>query len=249
LGKEVAGDSYSDYYGKPRNPYRFTEEYFIDATHDVPAAYENKGEVCDKVVKDSMVCMVCKDAKTNGKYEQCSYVKQPREKAYSYTKSSSFGKPEEQKDDSADQPEETSYSESPNFETSDRREDRNPTIEESHSGYRYPSEDRSEASKKAEKQDDEARDDATSADCKKVQKDSKTCVVCKDPKTHGTYEKCTYNYQPNEKLYKYSRSKSFEYPHKTSDSGLSYETAETSDKSTDYPHNLDSTHNYFGEIF
>jgi len=179
-------------------------------------------------------------------------VKQPREKAYSYTKSSSFGKPEELKDDDhADQPEETSYSKSPNFETPDRREDRNPTVvEESHSGYRYPSEDRSKASeKKAEKQDDEARDDATSADCKKVQKDSKTCVVCKDSKTRGTYEKCTYNYQPNEKLYKYSKSKSFGYPDKISDSGSSYETAETSDKSTDYPHNSDSTRDYFGEIF
>ncbi|RLU18319.1 hypothetical protein DMN91_008676 [Ooceraea biroi] len=246
LGEGVAGDSYGDYHGKLRHPYRFAEEYFIDATHDVPAAYENKGEVCDKVVKDSMVCMVCKDAKTNGKYEQCSYVNQPREKAYSYTKSSSFGKPQEE-DDSADQPEETSPK-SFNFEASDRRKDRNPTVvEESRSEYRYPSEDHSNraSTKKAKEQDDGVRDDATSADCKKVQKDSKTCVICKDPANGGTYEKCTYNYQPNEKLYKYSRSKNFGYPDKTSDSSFNRETAETSDKSTDYPQSSDATHDYF----
>lgn len=256
FGKEIAEGGYDDYHGRPRNPYRFTEDYFIGATHDVPSAYENKGEVCDKVIKDSMVCMVCKEPKTNGKYEQCSYVKQPREKAYSYTKSSSFGKPEEQGDDSADQPEETSYpGKSLDYETADRRgKDRNPTVvEESRSGYRYPDKDFSDraSTKEAtkEQQDEQEREQATATDCTKIQKDSRTCVVCRDSKTGGSYEKCTYNYEPNEKLYKYSKSKSLGYPEKAADSKLaSHETAETSGKSKNYPQSPYTEHDYFGRI-
>ncbi|XP_011685770.1 PREDICTED: uncharacterized protein LOC105448725 [Wasmannia auropunctata] len=207
----------TDNYGRPRNPYRFTDEYFTDASRDVPAAYENKGEKCDKVVKDSMVCMVCKDLKTNGKYEQCSYVKQPHEKEYSYVKSSSFGKPRE----------------------NDGEERPDPGNVESRE-YSYPSEDYSEKTSTANERDEVK--DAPSADCKQVQRDSKTCTVCKDSKTGGTYEKCTYNYQPSDKLYKYSRSKSFGYPDKVSDSTRDLNTNQTSEKSKDfdYPQSSDS---------
>jgi len=231
-------------YGRRRNPYRFTDEYFTDATRDVPAAYENKGEKCDKIVKDSMVCMVCKDLKTNGKYEQCSYVKQPHEKAYSYVKSSSFGKPRE--NDSDERPE-SSNSEGSDYEASDRQKDRSPSTVESRE-YSYPSKDYSETSTANEQ--DEVQD-APSADCKQIEKDSKTCTVCKDSKTGGTYEKCTYNYQPSDKLYKYSRSKSFGYPDKTSDSTRDLNKSQTSEKSKnfDYPQSSESTYDYLGKLF
>lgn len=78
--------------GKLKEPYRFSEEYFLpQASHKFST--EQKSDLCERVVKDSMICMVCKDPKTSGKYEQCSYVAEPNEKAYAYTKSSSFGKP------------------------------------------------------------------------------------------------------------------------------------------------------------
>ncbi|XP_018393529.1 PREDICTED: uncharacterized protein LOC108772495 [Cyphomyrmex costatus] len=214
-----------DNYGQLRNPYRFTDEYFTDATHGVPTAYKNKGEKCDKIVKDSMVCMVCKDAKTNGKYEQCSYVK-PHEKAYSYVKSSTFGKPQKSEEND-----------------SDERPD--PSSVESHE-YSYPSEDYSE--KTSVNEQDEVKD-APSSDCKQVQKDSKTCTVCKDSKTGGTYEKCTYNYQPSDKLYKYSRSKTFGFPDKTSDSTRDSQDSNKSEaseksKNFDYSQGSDSAPDY-----
>ncbi|KYN04416.1 Glutamate receptor, ionotropic kainate 2 [Cyphomyrmex costatus] len=206
-----------DNYGQLRNPYRFTDEYFTDATHGVPTAYKNKGEKCDKIVKDSMVCMVCKDAKTNGKYEQCSYVK-PHEKAYSYVKSSTFGKPQKSEENDSDE---------------------RPDVE-SHE-YSYPSEDYSE--KTSVNEQDEVKD-APSSDCKQVQKDSKTCTVCKDSKTGGTYEKCTYNYQPSDKLYKYSRSKTFGFPDKTSDSTRDSQDSnksEASEKSKNFDYSQDKS--------
>lgn len=242
---------------RSRNPYRFADEYFTDATHKVPATYEHKGEKCEKIVKDSMVCMVCKDNKTNGKYEQCSYVKQPLEKAYSYRQSSTFGNPrEEKKEKNAEEPEEGSYSESSSTRVSDRRRDPSPAEEKPHE-YSYPSEYRSEETSIANKQQDKPQDevqDAPATSCKQVQKDSKTCKVCKDPKNGGTYEKCTYNYQPSDKLYKYSTSKSFGYPDKTSGS-----SSQDSDKTTgashesknfDSPRGSDSTREdaYFGKL-
>ena len=74
-------------------PYEFREEFFLpQASHRFPVDYD-KSDLCEKVFRDSMVCTVCKDPKTSGKYEQCSYIAEPNEKAYAYTKSSSFGKP------------------------------------------------------------------------------------------------------------------------------------------------------------
>lgn len=229
-----------DDYGKPYNPYRFTDEYFADAAYDVPAAYESKGEKCDKVVKDSMVCMVCKDAETNSKYEQCSYVKQPREEAYTYTKSSSFGKPQEQRNNDNDRYHEESFYSEPT-----RRNDRTASTVEEPREYFYPSEIYPKESAIANKQ--EEVQDVSSADCKQVQKDSKTCTVCKDSKNGGTYERCSYTYQPSNKLYKYSRSKSFGYPDKISDSirDNTDKITQASDKSKnlDYPQSSsDSTH-------
>lgn len=190
-----------------------------------------------------MVCMVCKDAKTNSKYEQCSYVNKPREKAYSYVKSSTFGKPQE--DDRDERPELTSHSEVSDDEGSNQQKDRSPSTVEPRE-YFYPSTDYSEKISTIDKRE-EARD-APSADCKQVQKDSKTCTVCKDPKVGGTYEKCTYNYQPSDKLYKYSRSKTFGYPDKTSDSIRDLNNTQPLEKSKNYDYPQSSKHDYLGEL-
>lgn len=192
-----------------------------------------------------MVCMVCKDAKTNGKYEQCSYVKQPHEKAYSYVKSSTFGKPKE--DDNDERPEVTSRSEVYDDEASDQQKDRSPSTVEPREYY-YPSTDYSEKTSSVEKR--EEVQDAPSADCKQIEKDSKICTVCKDPKIGGTFEKCTYNYQPSDKLYKYSKSKTFGYPGKSSDSTRDSNSTQALEKSQnfDYPQSSDSTYDYRGKL-
>ncbi|KZC07021.1 hypothetical protein WN55_08905, partial [Dufourea novaeangliae] len=174
----------SDYKNRD-NPYRFSEKLFSDATDEVPAEYRKKDEECEKVVKDTMVCMVCRDKKSNGKYEQCSYVSRPTEKKYAYSKSTLFKNPER------------SDKEKEDTRKSDREysEESKPVREISSSEKEEP-----------EKHHEEAKE---SSNCKKVEKDSKTCTVCKDPETGTNSEKCSYAYQPDDKVYKYSRSKSF----------------------------------------
>ncbi|XP_076686310.1 uncharacterized protein LOC143378461 [Andrena cerasifolii] len=179
----------SDDYRKHDSPYRFNEKIFSEATDGVPAQYRQRDEECEKVVKDSMVCMVCRDTKSNGKYEQCSYVRQPSEKAYAYSKSSSFKNPEQRRAGDNEEEEEAGrkYSES------------------------KPVKERPAGGDEPEKQSREESKDSSS-NCKKVERDSKTCTVCKDPETGGNYEKCSYTYQPDDKVYKFSRSKSFGGP-------------------------------------
>ncbi|XP_078050196.1 uncharacterized protein LOC144476816 [Augochlora pura] len=177
-----SGDDFkSKSYRSMSTPYRFSDKIFSDATEDVPSEYKMKDEECEKVVKDSMVCMVCKDKKSNGKYEQCSYVSNPKEKKFSYSKSADYKNPENKEDEDEDE-------EGPSRDYSEKKLVR-------------------EAS---EKEDSEKqREEASESNCKKVEKDSKTCTICRDPKTGSKSEQCSYAYQPDDKVYKYSRSKSF----------------------------------------
>lgn len=48
------------------------------------------GDVCEKMKKDSMLCMVCNNDKTGAKYEQCQYSTKPSQKAYTYGSQKSF---------------------------------------------------------------------------------------------------------------------------------------------------------------
>ncbi|XP_050345698.1 uncharacterized protein LOC126770355 isoform X2 [Nymphalis io] len=58
---------------------------------------QNPGN-CKEVKRDGMTCMSCKDAKTGGNYESCSYVAEPKNNKYAYSK--------ERKFDSNDEPDE-----------------------------------------------------------------------------------------------------------------------------------------------
>ncbi|CAH2259341.1 jg10050 [Pararge aegeria aegeria] len=58
---------------------------------------QNPGN-CKEVIKDGMSCMTCKDPKTGGNYESCSYVAEPKNNKYAYSK--------ERKYDSNDDPDE-----------------------------------------------------------------------------------------------------------------------------------------------
>ncbi|XP_029049309.2 DNA ligase 1 [Osmia bicornis bicornis] len=199
----------SDDYKGHDNPYRFNEKFFSDASEGVPAEYKNKDEKCEKVFKDSMVCMVCKNTKSNAKYEQCSYVRQPNEKRYAFTKSSSFKNPKEKEE----------------AEDRDEESESKPVRERTSFDHKKESEKLSDGYKK------------TPDNCREVEKDSKTCTICKDPETGGNYEKCSYTYQPDDKVYKYSSSKSFGYPRKSSsssssDGDSSYKDDKPSEKQT-----------------
>lgn len=58
---------------------------------------QNPGN-CKEVLRDGMKCMTCKDPKTGGNYESCSYVAEPKNNQYAYSK--------ERKFDSNDEPDE-----------------------------------------------------------------------------------------------------------------------------------------------
>ncbi|XP_066594786.1 axoneme-associated protein mst101(2)-like [Prorops nasuta] len=190
----------------PKDSYRFGEEFFSSASDEIPAEYKKHAEHCDKVVKDSMVCMVCKDPKTNGKYEQCSYVSQPKEKQYAYSKSSSYGKPEKS----------SSKGEEENPEEAQERQDYKVPESSVESHEAYATKDKAK-SKKYNEGFERSKEAEESADCKQVEREKEICTICKDPKTGENYEKCSYNFQPNDKIYKYTRSKSFGYPETTDD--------------------------------
>ncbi|CAB3242202.1 unnamed protein product [Arctia plantaginis] len=59
---------------------------------------QNPGN-CKEVKKDGMTCTTCKDPKTGGNFESCSYVAEPKNNKYAYSK--------ERKFDSNDEPEES----------------------------------------------------------------------------------------------------------------------------------------------
>ena len=243
--------------------FRFSDDYFhTEASHELPAEYEKNIDNCERVVKDSMVCMVCQDPKTTGKYEQCSYVAQPNEKAYAYTKSSSFGgakkpKPgqkalkeaikktrkapesheeEEEPEHEAEAGHRQQYHAEPEELTEHHEPSDHHGDDESHwSGhhhadgdkeghsshyvpdhtYHYPSYQDYKGSYGSYEADDEGDEKEASPSqhgCKKVQKDGETCTVCTDPKTGGQSENCAYSHVPKDKVYKYTKSKSFGYP-------------------------------------
>ncbi|CAH1993937.1 unnamed protein product [Acanthoscelides obtectus] len=57
-------------------------------------------ENCQKVDREGMTCMVCKDKTSGGNYESCSYASAPTEKKYAYVKEKKYDsdQPEEEKD-------------------------------------------------------------------------------------------------------------------------------------------------------
>jgi hypothetical protein len=77
-----------------KGDYRFGPEYFTSSSGDYteykPSGTSIDQKNCQKTTKDSMTCMVCKDPKTGGSYEQCSYSAEPKENNYFVAHATSF---------------------------------------------------------------------------------------------------------------------------------------------------------------
>jgi len=92
------------------------------------------------------------------------------------------------------------------------------SISKGSSDYQFPSHNSNSESYEGQKTSSskpvsESYSENISADnCKTLQKDSMTCTVCKDPKTGNDFERCSYSYQPSDKLFSYSKSSSFGNP-------------------------------------
>ncbi|XP_022114418.2 uncharacterized protein LOC110992771 isoform X1 [Pieris rapae] len=63
---------------------------------------ENPGN-CKEVKRDGMTCNVCKDPKTGGNYESCSYQAEPKNNKYAYSKEKNFDSNDEPDDKSAEE--------------------------------------------------------------------------------------------------------------------------------------------------
>ncbi|XP_028157350.1 uncharacterized protein LOC135072254 isoform X2 [Ostrinia nubilalis] len=72
------------------------------------AEIKQNPENCKEVKRDDMTCMVCKDKKTGGNYESCSYVAEPKNNKYAYSKERKFDS-----NDEPDEPQEAEKSEAP----------------------------------------------------------------------------------------------------------------------------------------
>ncbi|CAK1581909.1 unnamed protein product [Parnassius mnemosyne] len=103
---------YSSAYKEERNPkndyeypYNYDSGYdhkdyerIKDLSEKQAAEIKQNPGNCKEVKKDGMTCMSCKDPKTGGNYESCSYVAEPKNNKYAYSK--------ERKFDSNDEPDE-----------------------------------------------------------------------------------------------------------------------------------------------
>ncbi|XP_043478066.1 uncharacterized protein LOC122508655 [Leptopilina heterotoma] len=265
--------------GKPRKSQKFTDKkpapIHESSEREVESLEENPNEDvkdaaessdCRQVRKDSEICTVCKDPKTGGNSQRCTYNYEPDEKVYKFTRSKSFGYPEsskqEKKEKNHDKKErqhdkEVSESDPEEFTTNFEDE---PEEEEDYSAYDNPeaysgyeslesssSQEAEENSKENNQnydynpehveyirsESEKILNNAESENCHKVKKDSMICSVCKDPKTGEDSESCSYSYEPDDKKFAYTKSKSFgsptkDEPEEYSGEGSSYTSDESS---------------------
>ncbi|XP_047109617.1 uncharacterized protein LOC124778694 [Schistocerca piceifrons] len=160
--------------------------------------------------RQAMTCFVCEDPATGGNYEECSYGAEPKQEAYFVGSSRSFkAKPTETSlryrrdldpELAAMETEARVYRQAP----SDYERELDAFLKsDTSSGYAFrpsssgygPSERLSAA--------------ADNANCQKVVKDSMTCQVCKDPKTGGSSEQCSYSTKPESNNYFVEKQSSY----------------------------------------
>lgn len=151
-----------------------------------------------------MTCKICKDPETGDDLEQCSYSYQPSDKLYSYSKSSKFGNPENDKaeqtsDDDDDESSESSettkktydeYVPGPTYEASTRDEAqasddaKNRKVVEA--GYLDTAKKKAEIEEFMQNFQKEDR-----SKCKKIMRDKMTCYQCVDD-TGFQREECAF---------------------------------------------------------
>ncbi|XP_021917634.1 uncharacterized protein LOC110828851 isoform X2 [Zootermopsis nevadensis] len=173
--------------------------------------------------RDAMTCYECEDPKTGGTFEQCSYTSDPNSKSYF------VGHAQKYSTNSGSKPTTYRYRRylrNDPFGLDDKQEEL--VTAESHSrvarqdyGYEFAASDNGDKGDYrfgpeyfTSSSDDytEYKPSGTSIDeknCKKTTKDTMTCMVCKDPKTGGSYEQCSYSAKPKENNYFVAHETSF----------------------------------------
>ncbi|XP_023701443.1 uncharacterized protein LOC111861259 isoform X2 [Cryptotermes secundus] len=189
----------------------------------------NKKLTADDVAKgrfrrDAMTCYECEDPKTGGTFEQCAYSTEPNAKSYF------VGHAQKYSTNSGTKPTSYRYRRYLSNDPYGLDEEGEELVAaESHSrvarqGYGYEYGASGSDGKKGDyhydpeyftsSSDDytEYKPSGTNIDqknCKTTKKDTMTCMVCKDPKTGGSYEQCSYTAEPKKNNYFVAHETSF----------------------------------------
>ncbi|XP_015833592.1 uncharacterized protein LOC103312367 isoform X1 [Tribolium castaneum] len=162
--------------------------------------------------REAMNCYVCEDQANNSKYTQCSYAVEP-EPTNDYSGiSERYSTPAKQPDgfrykrysgdDNVDPYEYIKSRTQKAFtdaqETKDYEEYKIPDFYVDENPDKSYSEIQSEAIAK------------NPANCHKEESNGMTCTICKDPKTGGNFEQCSYTSEPKEQKYAYVTEKKYD---------------------------------------
>lgn len=202
--------SYKSYTSKPSTS-ASNDKYQISASENV-----GKHSDCEEVKKQSndkepaMKCVVCKDPKTGSKSEQCSYSSAPEPEAYFISKSEKYSQPKKTinqrykrytaRDDKDFDPYDHFKSESQKHFSVDEG-DFFKDFKFPASYYSGDTLEKSESEVQTEKLIKEG------GICKEVKRNDMTCKVCKNEKTGGNFETCSYSSTPSEKKYAFVSEK------------------------------------------
>lgn len=162
--------------------------------------------------REAMNCFVCEDAANNAKFTQCSYAVEPEPKNEYSGVSERYSTPSQTSDGfrykrySGDEYESDPYEyikkrTQSNFDESEK------TQEEEE--YKIPDlYDESPDKSFSESQAEAVMKNPSN--CVKEESKGMTCTICKDPKTGGNYEQCSYNSAPQAQKYAYVSEKKYE---------------------------------------
>ncbi|XP_057341201.1 uncharacterized protein DDB_G0283697-like [Microplitis mediator] len=169
-----------------------------------PEAPKKSNENCEKVIKNGMMCFVCKDPQKKGQLEQCAYLSHPPKKYSGHKKV----KPEPDIDELGPKPTKNNEKKLRRYDESSESDDNSNYSAEFDTFDYYP--DYTTKSETSAKLTDDKND------CHDVRRDDGSiCTVCKNSKNGGNSERCRREYQPKENVYSYRKSNSFGYPKKS----------------------------------
>ncbi|KAL1516522.1 hypothetical protein ABEB36_000429 [Hypothenemus hampei] len=217
----------------------------VAQSENVPKSLKNKD--CRRIDgpenAENMDCFVCEDAVNKAKYTQCSYAsnQQPVNQyagssiRYSTPVRAPVGFRFKRS------PKRGRYSEDPYFTVSENNRkyfedlEKEQQLAESErlKDFHYSPYDPDEYESYSESQSAELLKEPGA--CKKVEHDGMTCTVCKNPKTGGNFEQCSYKSAPSEQKYAYVKEKKYDSDDAPEESKDSKVVAEKSAEKTEEP--------------
>ncbi|KAH1003495.1 hypothetical protein HUJ04_003414 [Dendroctonus ponderosae] len=226
---EALQSKYFESVATTRSPLKNSESAHLNGEdQDGGTASSNKAEStqnkdCRKIEgpenADGMNCFVCENAVNKAKYTQCSYTssEQPvNQYAGSSIRYSTPVKAPASFLRNKRSSEKDSYKDDPYYIVSERNrkyfedyeKDHEAAQSEREKDYNYEPFGPEEYESYSESQSSELLKQPGA--CTKVDRDGMTCTVCKDPKTGGNFEQCSYTSAPKGQTYAYVAEKKYD---------------------------------------